>query len=642
MCAFSVIDRVPGVYIDEVMVPGVIAGVGTSTAAVVGPAKMGPMLTPTLVTNPTQFTDTFGGYITSPRRYATDAVHGFFKNGGTSCYFVRVGTAKHASLELDDRAAVAQKTLVVTARKEGLSGDDVTVEVQDANPPLATTKAAKGSAGLDGTGAQNNQAVVDDASPFAPGDRVRIEEGADNEEAVIQSIAGNTLTLTANLGDTYSDAGTVRIADLKPGRTSFRLESSTGIEPGSYLEITDGTDTEEVVVDAVDGTLHVVTLAAGITKTFEMGAGDPDVDVESLEFTLVVKHTSDPALADETFAQLAMDPRHSHYFGTLESQIVEVAAADDPPNPTPAPADRPKVAGPTNLAGGADDKPADLAGGDFKKGIDTLEKVDAVNLLCVPDDTSLDVQDHMIAHCQKLQDRFAILDPRRGVGPSNGIRDQRASLTSDRGYAALYYPRIAISDPVGEGWIQVPPSGHIAGVFARTDAQKGVHKAPANEAFSGVLDLERTLTDTEAGQLNELGVNVLRRIPNRGFRIWGARTIATGTQWRYVNVRRLLLFIEESIQEGTEAAVFEPNNPALWQAVKRQVTEFLTRVWRSGALFGNTPQEAFRVRVDEELNPPGEVALGKLTIEVLLRPTTPAEFIIFRIIQDPSRAIVEE
>ena len=144
------------------------------------------------------------------------------------------------------------------------------------------------------------------------------------------------------------------------------------------------------------------------------------------------------------------------------------------------------------------------------------------------------------------------------------------------------------------------------------------------------------------GQLNELSINVLRFIRNQGFRVWGARTIAARTQWRYVNVRRLLLFIEESIQEGTQFAVFKPNNLALWAEVKRQVSDFLTRVWSSGALFGATPEEAFSVRVDEELNPPSVIALGQLVIEVKLRPTTPAEFIVFRIIQDASRPIVEE
>src|SRR5262249_30844106 len=159
-------------------------------------------------------------------------------------------------------------------------------------------------------------------------------------------------------------------------------------------------------------------------------------------------------------------------------------------------------------------------------------------------------------------------------------------------------------------------SGYIAGVYARTDDERGVHKAPANEPVFGALDLERNLSDNEQGPLNEIGVNVIRRFPGTGIRVWGARTVATSTQWWYVNVRRLTLFIEESIQEGTVFAVFEPNTEALWKKVKFQVEEFLTRVWRDGALFGSVAERAFRVRVDEDLNPPGLRALGQLVVEV--------------------------
>jgi phage tail sheath protein FI len=171
-----------------------------------------------------------------------------------------------------------------------------------------------------------------------------------------------------------------------------------------------------------------------------------------------------------------------------------------------------------------------------------------------------------------------------------------------------------------------------------------VHKAPANESIAGVLDLERKLADDEQGPLNEASVNVIRNFPGHGILVWGARTLAPKdrTQWRYVNVRRLLLFIEESIQEGTQFAVFEPNNSGLWATVKRQVSDFLTRVWRDGALIGDTPGDAFKVRIDAELNPPSIVALGQLIIEVIVYPATPAEFVVFRIIQQPGGPSVEE
>ena len=247
----------------------------------------------------------------------------------------------------------------------------------------------------------------------------------------------------------------------------------------------------------------------------------------------------------------------------------------------------------------------------------------------------------MIDHCAAMEDRFAILDPLPGRD-SAGIEAQRGTLASDRGFAALYYPRIVIGNPLAPGTITVPPSGHLAGVFADTDSRVGVFKAPANVALRGVLGLERVLIDAEQGPLNEKGVNVLRAFSGRGVVVWGARTVSTRVQWRYVNIRRLLLFIEQSIKRGTQFAVFEPNTIGLRQRVVRQVREFLLRQWQAGALVGATPDEAFRVRADEELNPPDQVALGILTIEVILAPAPPAEFVVFRVIQKPGGPVVEE
>jgi phage tail sheath protein FI len=171
-----------------------------------------------------------------------------------------------------------------------------------------------------------------------------------------------------------------------------------------------------------------------------------------------------------------------------------------------------------------------------------------------------------------------------------------------------------------------------------------VFKAPANEDITSALALPVTVTDDEQGPLNEQGINIIRSFPNQGIKIWGARTIAPPdvTAWRFVNVRRLVTFVEKSIQEGTRFAVFEPNNLTLWQQIKRMVTDFLTQQWTAGALFGDTPDKAFRVRVDETLNPPETRALGELIVEVTVVPTTPAEFIIFRVIQDITGSTLQE
>jgi hypothetical protein len=220
------------------------------------------------------------------------------------------------------------------------------------------------------------------------------------------------------------------------------------------------------------------------------------------------------------------------------------------------------------------------------------------------------------------------------AGTKPGVDTQRRGLDSTRGYAALYYPWLRIP-PTGRGApILAPPSGHVCGIMARVDANRGVFKAPANEDINGAVNIQPNgnTTNAEQGQLNLGGINVVRVFSGGGRPVlWGARTTATDLNWVYVNVRRLFLFLEKSIQEGIGFAVFEPNNPGLWQSLKRSITAFLVQQWRDGALFGNTPEEAFYVRIDEVLNPFSEQALGRLHIEIGVRPAFPAEFIIVRI-----------
>jgi phage tail sheath protein FI len=187
-----------------------------------------------------------------------------------------------------------------------------------------------------------------------------------------------------------------------------------------------------------------------------------------------------------------------------------------------------------------------------------------------------------------------------------------------------------------------PPSGHIAGVMSRSDNQRGVHKAPANEPVRGAVDLAYTLNDTEQGALNQRGINALRVFPGQPPLVWGARTLTDGTTWRYVNVRRLFSFVEDSILAGVRWAVFEPNNTGLWKGLERSIVEFLTRVWQSGALFGRTAAEAFYVKIDEELNPQAVRALGEVFVEIGMAPVRPAEYVVVRIgIQDGGARVNE-
>ncbi len=281
-----------------------------------------------------------------------------------------------------------------------------------------------------------------------------------------------------------------------------------------------------------------------------------------------------------------------------------------------------------------------------RTGVEGMEALDDVTMLCVPDlmsampgqdgvalDTIKGVQTMMIAHCEKMGDRVAILDPPPDMTPQE-IKKWRMDIAGfDSSYAALYYPWVQVMDPVTNRPINVPPSGHMAGIWARNDATRGVHKAPANEVVQGAVGLAYQTTKGEQDTLNPNGVNCIRAFPGRGIRVWGARTLSSNPSWRYINVRRLFNFVEKSIELGTQWVVFEPNDRKLWARVRRDVTAFLKTVWRAGALFGSSPSEAFYVKCDDELNPPEIRDQGKLIIEIGLSPVKPAEFVIFRISQ---------
>lgn len=280
-------------------------------------------------------------------------------------------------------------------------------------------------------------------------------------------------------------------------------------------------------------------------------------------------------------------------------------------------------------------------------GLAALEALDEVSIVAAPGfSDALSYQD-VYSHCEKMLDRVAIFDPPEKVDKIEGLKEQAvptkeggkpsaglAPPKSDKGLGAFYFPRIMVRDPLSDSTdpVTVPPSGHIAGIWARTDATRGVHKAPANEVIRGALNVARPITRAEQAELNPAGVNCIRFFPTEGIRVWGARTIAPeASEWRYLNVRRLFNMIEESIAKGTRWVVFEPNDRPLWRDIKRDVSAFLRTLWRDGALMGRTAEEAFFVQCDEETNPPESIDQGRVIIRVGIAPVKPAEFIIFRI-----------
>jgi phage tail sheath protein FI len=290
--------------------------------------------------------------------------------------------------------------------------------------------------------------------------------------------------------------------------------------------------------------------------------------------------------------------------------------------------------------------------------LDELRRIPDVNMVAIPDACGLDKFDNknivmqaIIAHCETMAERFGVLDAHAADQEmfeqridKQTIEEQMGASRSTRGYAALYYPWIR-TRPAGGGRVlaTVPPSGHVCGLLARVDKSRGVHKAPANETLNDAVAITQNMTDQEQGVLNLQGINVIRTFTSGGRpTLFGARTTASDKNWQYVNIRRLFLFLEESIATDLRSSLFEPNNTELWGKLNRVLTAFLTQQWQEGALFGKKAEEAFYVKIDEELNPFNEQALGKLNIEIGVRPTYPAEFIVVRIgIWDGGMAVSE-
>jgi phage tail sheath protein FI len=286
----------------------------------------------------------------------------------------------------------------------------------------------------------------------------------------------------------------------------------------------------------------------------------------------------------------------------------------------------------TRLAAPAQGKTVALK--DFQAALDGFKSIDEIALVAIPGATGDDVQTAVLDHCENvyLQDRFAILDGRQTTtltkaGIQGGVRDSS--------YGAIYYPWIDVGEKTDDGAVvYVPPSGHIAGVYARVDAERGVHKAPANEVIRGALGVEVPVSREDQAGLNPDDINVIRRFDGN-ITIWGAHTLAgkENAEWRYVSVRRFFNYLRESIDEGTQWVVFEPNSPDLWSKIRRNVSAFLTTAWSSGALFGATPEQAFYVRCDESTNPQAVRDLGQVVTEIGVAVVRPAEFVVFRISQ---------
>jgi len=279
-------------------------------------------------------------------------------------------------------------------------------------------------------------------------------------------------------------------------------------------------------------------------------------------------------------------------------------------------------------------------GPNARTGLKCFDDVDEIQLICAPGMTDPAIQDAVLTHCELKKNRFAVLDSPETID-MGGI--DKIPKPRDSKYGAYYFPWIEVYDPE-KGNIFVPPSGHMVGIYARVDTERGVHKAPANEIVRGALGLKYSISRSEQDMLNPKGINCIRDFSRRGrgIRVWGARTISSDASWRYINVRRLFIMVEESIDIGMQWAVFEPNDHKLWKKITRDTSAFLYRIWRSGALFGKTPEEAFYVKCDSETNPVETIDAGQVITEIGICPVKPAEFVIFRIGQWQSGSDIAE
>ncbi len=505
---------------------------------------------------------------------------------------------------------------------------------------------------------------------------------------------GNRLRISVSDEETGLVSNTT-LAQFGPA-TSIRLASAAGVEVGTLLEVADATGAftdPPLKVTAINRTTGDITLAGGGLLPGQQAIGRA---VRSREFSLTVRllRQPDPALPSrnnnvidlEAFRNLSMDPRHSRYLhrivGTTftigspndddgapvrlsdrrsegESAYVRVrdlgatqairegirlgpeALVDTLANGTRQPARHPPAGGDDSIPTLDDDEyiGVDNPTPENRTGLVALRNVEEISIVAAPGRTSMRLQGALIEHCEFMRYRFAVLDG--PPPPTDALADVQAQRQQfDTKYAAMYYPWLLVPDPFPLNLTKIPeyaipPSGHVMGLYARTDVERGVHKAPANEVLRGIVGLRRVLNKEQHDLLNPYPVNisVIRdfRPNNRGIRVFGGRVISSDSDWKYVNVRRLLIFLEASIDRGLQWVVFEPSAEPLWARVRRTISDFLTVVWRNGALEGTKPEEAYFVKCDRTTMTQLDIDSGRLIAVVGVAPVKPAEFVIIRI-----------
>ena len=558
-------------------------------------------------------------------------------------------SAKRHDLAVITAVNNALAVLTASASSQGNWGDDISVQILPmvgARKTLASTPASGGKVSTQTT-ADANQGDTDitvtpvagslDATTATPF-QVRINGGAPVAVNTVTDAPPNvTLTLATALAADLPTGSTVTVVRAAVNGAEITVSGADRLYPEAVVQLEGAAGTEIRVVDTVVGSQ--VRLTAAPANAYVEG------DTLSLvEAEVRVRYRPAGGTEEtEQFAGLrltnAPDPASLIAGVNLRSHLVRLTAGAnyDATNLAAFPA---VTTGGWAALSGGDDALGSLTTADFigvnpgpgqRTGIQALEEIDEVAICVVPGMWDSDVQRELIVHCETLAERFAILDPPPGLSVQE-VQAFRSPI--DTTFAALYYPWVVIRDPrPGGGAEDAPPSGFVAGVYARTDVARGVHKAPANEVLRSIRGFTQTITKREQDVLNPQNINVLRFFPGRGNRVWGARVLTSNASWRYISVRRLFLMIEESIDEGTQWVVFEPNDEPLWARVRQSVSRFLTTQWRLGALQGVTADEAFFVACDRTTMTQDDIDNGRLVCQIGIAPVKPAEFVIFRIQQ---------
>lgn len=569
-------------------------GVSTSTAGFVGLAERGPVIgQPQLVTSFADYTRMYGGYLSKAgygdARYLPYAVEQFFMNGGARAYIMRAvpGDAKAASLTTG--------VLRVTAANPGAWAEKMRVTV------VPSSKAKTQVFDVDGA-----DLTLKNADGFNAGDVVELFDGKTTAYATIKSVLDKVITLDAPC--------TLAVADTKVGTSKYirtceititaRLDDT--VETYENLSLKPEALNYAPVKTAKSDLIRVEVLPGK-----PAAAAAPAVKDENKDN----KDKKDAPAAAPAPAKAAGITPYDLCAGVGEGMVLTLEGGSDGSvlNVTP------------DAYIGADDGPGK------RTGLQAFQENGVVSVLAIPGVTALEVQAALIGFCENRKSCFAILDVPMDLKKTNDVATFRDMYDST--YAAMYHPWLQMFDAGAKRTDYFPPSGAMAGIYARSDNSRGVHKAPANEVVRGCTGLSCNYNVGEQDILNPIGVNLIRALPGQGIRVWGARTISSNGLWKYVNVRRLFIYIEESIKANTNWVVFEPNSETLWSRVTRTIETFLATCWRDGALAGSSPEQAFFVECGPTTMTQDDIDNGRLICQIGIAPVKPAEFVIFRITQ---------